>query len=374
MSVLQPPLYMAGTYPPALLRAYQLLGFQQDPSATVLRAMGGVIPRGGDLDMPVTASASTVTVGAGAAVVPGTENSAQYGYLIINDAPVAFTIPAAPASQTRRDLIVARVRDSAYSGANTDADLVLVQGTPASSSPTLPAVPANAVVLAQVSTAGTGAPVATAAFGYTCAPGGIRPSRGGSADDLLLPQYAGQYRDLSGELQRGSAAGGTWIPVSSSAAWTEITASLRYSGGGGGAVTVGTGGIAKCRYQVTGKSARLRYHFRFGTSPNGGSDSIYTALPAGMVLHGTGVQKLAGTLRTAPSGDFTTAQDWPVFALCDPASPNVYLLAPSKQEWSAMDLLRASGGSPAQSVPLIPSGSPIVAGSQLDLSGVVELV
>lgn len=370
MAVVQPPAFMAGTYQPALLRAYDMLNWLQDPGAAVMRPFGAVIPRGGNMDMPVSQSSSTVTIGPGAVVVPGSENAAQYGYLAMNDADVAFTIPAAPVSQTRRDLIVMRVRDSAYSGTFADADLVLVQGTPASSNPQLPAAPSNSVIIAQVTTAGTGVPVASGAFAYTCAPGGIRPARGGTVDDEIAPQYPGQYRDVDGELQRGNAANGIWQPLGSVAAWTENTAALKSNQGD---VGMGTGGQAKVRHQIFGKRAHLRYTFLFGTSPNGGSGFIYTQLPGGLTLHPTGVQRLTGVLRTVPSGDYVQTFDWPVYGYCDPSTPNIFIVTPAVIEQSILDFFRASGGANNQSVPYIPSGSPVASGVTLDMSGVVEL-
>lgn len=374
MSALQPPAFMGGTFPPALLRAYEILPWLQDPSASVLRPLGGVIPRGGNLDMPVTQASTTVTVGAGAVVIPGTESGGQYGYLLINDAPLGIPIPAAPVGQTRRDLIVARVRDSSYSGSSLDGDLVLVQGTPAAGSPALPSAPPNSVIIAETSTTGTANPVATSRAGYTCAVGGIRPARGGTVDDLVPPQYAGQYRDLGGVLQRGSAVNGSWVNVVDNGAWSEVTAVLRYSGSGGGAVNLGTGGIAKVRYQQAGKSLRLRYHFQFGTSPNAGSGDIYTQLPAGFALHATGIQKLVGTMRVPANGDYAVATDWALAAYFDPASPTVSpLFATSALNAAQMGAFRAGGGSPVSPIPIIPNGSPVVNGTRLDLSGVVEL-
>lgn len=373
MAIVQPPAYMAGTFDAPLLRAYKMLGWLQDPGSTVMRPFGAVIPRDGNLNMAVSSSASTVTIGAGAVVVPGTENSSQYGYEVINDADVQFTIPAAPVSQTRRDLIVAQVRDSAYSGADADAVLTLIEGTPASSNPQLPDVPANSVIIAQVTTDGTNAPIATGAFAFTTAPGGIRPARGGVVDDEIAPQFAGQYRDLAGELQRGDGPGGVWEPIGSVAAWEENTAELRYQGGAGGDVTMGSGGLAKVRHQIFGKRAHLRYTFQFGTSPNGGNGFIYTQLPGGLTLHPTGVQRLTGVLRTVPSGDYVQTYDWPIYGYCDPSTPNIFIVAPAVLEWSVLDYFRAAGGSNNQAVPYIPSGSPIAAGVELDLSGVVEL-
>lgn len=365
MSVLQPPAFMAGTFSPPLLRAYPLLGFLQDPASSVHKPLGGIIPRGGALDMGVSAAGSNVTVAAGACVIPGTESSTQYGYLLINDAPMVFSIPTAPVGQTRKDLIVARVRDAAYSGAFNDGDLVLVQGTPATSGAVFPPAPNNALILAEVTQVGTGTPTAAAKAGYTCTPGGIRPARGGTADDAVAPQYAGQYRDVAGVLQRGSGVAGSWVPVIDTGAWTQVTPALKY--GAGTAVTLGTGGSAVCRYQVQGKTARIRYHFVFGTSPAGGSGAIFTEPPAGLTAHATGIQKISGTLRVPANGGYSQASNWSIYGFFDPATPTQVGLYVTAAEAAAYLLQFQTG------IPIIPSGANILNGTRLDLAGVLEL-
>jgi hypothetical protein len=75
----------------------------------------------------------SVDVASGGAVIVGTEDSLQGSYFVTNDATVNLAVTAADATNPRKDLVVLYVRDSFYSGANNDAQLVVVAGTPAAS-------------------------------------------------------------------------------------------------------------------------------------------------------------------------------------------------------------------------------------------------
>ncbi len=95
----------------------------------------------------------TVLVAAGEALINGTQSSIYQGaYHCLNDASVSLSIAAADPTNPRIDLVVAQVRDAAYSGSNNDWILAVVTGTPAPS-PSPPATPNNAIVLAQVAVA-----------------------------------------------------------------------------------------------------------------------------------------------------------------------------------------------------------------------------
>lgn len=96
--------------------------------------------------------AMSVQVAAGSAFVAGTESAQQGVYFAYNDATVNVAISAADATNPRRDLIVCRVKDAAYSGASNEASIESVTGTPAAS-PSLPTVPANCHVLAEIAVA-----------------------------------------------------------------------------------------------------------------------------------------------------------------------------------------------------------------------------
>ena len=95
----------------------------------------------------------SVKVAAGSAFVRGSTSgvaSATQGvYSITNDGDVAVALQSGDQTHPRRDLIVLTVRDAAYSGAQNDAVLQVVQGTP-DASPADPTVPANSLVLARV--------------------------------------------------------------------------------------------------------------------------------------------------------------------------------------------------------------------------------
>jgi hypothetical protein len=96
----------------------------------------------------------TVNVAAGVMFVPGTEGAQQALYTCVAPSVTNLGLTAAHASLPRIDIVVATVRDSAYSGANNDWLLQIIAGT-AAGSPTAPAAPANSLVLAQIAVAAT---------------------------------------------------------------------------------------------------------------------------------------------------------------------------------------------------------------------------
>lgn len=85
-----------------------------------------VSPRGAGANM-------SVDVAAGSAFILGTENALQGTYHVYNDAVVNLTVPAADATNARKDLVIINVRDSFYSGAANDAQLQYITGTPSGS-------------------------------------------------------------------------------------------------------------------------------------------------------------------------------------------------------------------------------------------------
>jgi len=137
------------------MRNYVLAGLVAGTQgATSLQTRGGVNPvLGSELSVTQTGSPSmAVIVKSGIAVVPGTENAKQGGYGVGNDADLTLSVTAAHATLARIDIVVFRVRDSAYSGITDSAVLEVVAGTP-SGSPTAPATPANSLLLAEVAVA-----------------------------------------------------------------------------------------------------------------------------------------------------------------------------------------------------------------------------
>lgn len=113
---------------------------------------GGVIDKdGGHLLVTEQATAAMgVTVAAGRAVIPGTQSADQGHYHAYNDAPVDKNVAASDATNPRIDLVVARVGDVFYdAGASGEWEVQVVTGV-AEATPSEPAVPDNAIVLARI--------------------------------------------------------------------------------------------------------------------------------------------------------------------------------------------------------------------------------
>lgn len=103
----------------------------------------------------------SVDVAAGFAVVPGSQSATQGHYFVDNDAVKNLTVAAADATNPRKDRVVAKVEDAAYSGATSAWSLAVVTGTPAAS-PSEPALPANSVELALINVAAGAASITNA--------------------------------------------------------------------------------------------------------------------------------------------------------------------------------------------------------------------
>ncbi|MGA4843789.1 hypothetical protein [Streptomyces sp. G45] len=177
-----------------------------------MAASGPLTARGGcavgGLQLTGTAAASMqARLSPGRLWVPGTSAAAQGGYPVTVDADTLVTFADGHATLPRIDALVVRVHDADYDASGRyEAVLEIVQGTPASA-PVPPALPKNAELLYEVSVAAG----ASAARGitwasaladrrrYTAALGGILPAGGGYG---AQGAYVGQYRDVSGRLER----------------------------------------------------------------------------------------------------------------------------------------------------------------------------
>lgn len=108
----------------------------------------------------------SVDVGAGRATIFGDDNANQGCYAVWNDGAKNVTLAASHATNGRKDLIVARIKDAFYSGASNTFTLEVITGTPAGaadgSGASDPAVPANCLVLARVTVIATATSIADA--------------------------------------------------------------------------------------------------------------------------------------------------------------------------------------------------------------------
>lgn len=127
-----------------------------DPAHGVVRSTDLAVSQNGTPNM-------SVNVATGGCFIRGTQNANQGAYHLWNDGTVNLAISAADATNPRRDLIIAQVRDAAYSGASNDARILVVTGTPAASpsDPSLTSYP-NALVLARVAVAAGATSIVTA--------------------------------------------------------------------------------------------------------------------------------------------------------------------------------------------------------------------
>lgn len=116
-----------------------------------IRPAGGVnFSRAGQLRViPTDPFSMNVQVQSGVGVIPGTEANLQGGYAFINDSTVVLPIDAADPSEDRVDLVVARIRDSQYSGVTDSVTLEIIKGTPATT-PVFASIPSNCLPLAGV--------------------------------------------------------------------------------------------------------------------------------------------------------------------------------------------------------------------------------
>lgn len=92
----------------------------------------------------------SVDVAAGDAVVTGDDQARQGNYRVVTDAVVNVTLAAVPGSNSRYDIIILQINDPDAGGAaGSNAVITKVTGT-AAASPTVPATPNSAILLATV--------------------------------------------------------------------------------------------------------------------------------------------------------------------------------------------------------------------------------
>jgi len=125
---------------------------RQDRQLIAALSSGGVVaPHAGGFAVSERAAGPnfTVDVAAGRAVVPGTSQPGQGSYLCVSTATENVAVPPAPGANSRVDLVVVRVRDSQVAGPDNDFVVEVVEGV-AGADPVAPAVPDDAVALAEV--------------------------------------------------------------------------------------------------------------------------------------------------------------------------------------------------------------------------------
>src|SRR5690349_12482225 len=128
MAVVNPPGYLQNvtTHTAQVDRLSSGAGLILPSTPGELRSRGGVrVPT----DCVTTAAGGmNVSVSAGIVYVPNLNSAVGGTYVMANDGALSLSVSAAHATLTRYDLVVARVRDSAYSGATDLADIFVLAG------------------------------------------------------------------------------------------------------------------------------------------------------------------------------------------------------------------------------------------------------
>jgi hypothetical protein len=242
-------------------------------------------------DLAVTQNGTpnmSVNVAAGAAFVKNDRATFGGTYHVLNDATVNKTISAADATNPRRDLVVVRIRDAAYTGAVNSWDLFVITGTPAAS-PSDPAIPTDGsyITLARVAVAAgatsiTNAnitdlrPIAYLHSGVAVCTSSTRPAS----------PYEGMYAFETDTDKTIVYNGSSWVELVPAGAWTAYTPTITQSGA-----------VAKtvqyAAYSRAGRTISVNFYMTMtGTGLAGNAVTVslpVTASSAGFGVHGAGV-------------------------------------------------------------------------------------
>lgn len=138
MALRNPPSWLEGGSHPAANDRMVIDGFL---------SLTGVV---GPDDLKVTIGGGLkVTVAAGAVFIPGNVSTNQGVYHAINDSPETLTLATAPTDNSRIDAVVVTVNDSFVLGTEDSVVFQVITGTP-SSTPQIPTIPKNSILLASV--------------------------------------------------------------------------------------------------------------------------------------------------------------------------------------------------------------------------------
>jgi hypothetical protein len=191
----------------------------------------GVV-NGLDLSARAEGANFSVDVAAGHGVIGGDDQAAQGAYLVTLSGKVNVPV-AAPDSQGRIDLIVAKINDPQAGGGTGDNGTILaVKGTPATT-PVAPTLPASAIELGRITVASSAVSITAAAIDNLTRP--AARSRGGSVAASYSEKIATVTFAASGTLSTAAppsltgwfttAADGTMTFLRSAVVGVDLTAS-----------------------------------------------------------------------------------------------------------------------------------------------------
>jgi len=144
MVMLSPPGYLqAGTYDAVKDRQYLVTTRFYKSAADQSRARGGLLPDNVAWSAPLGVSGFNVTVGPFRAVIGNTFAANAGDYIVVSPQSELRTLAGSSPTTNRIDVIGVLVRDAFYSGAFSDADVVVIPGTPSAGTPAVPTLPAG---------------------------------------------------------------------------------------------------------------------------------------------------------------------------------------------------------------------------------------
>jgi len=261
--------YIQASSHPADTDRLVLEGLMNPAGAPVSGAAYGVGQAANDLKVQAKGTPNmSVDVLSGHGWIDGTEGANQGTYHVYNDATKNLVISAAHATLARKDLVVAKMQDAAYSGATNAWSLAVVTGTPAGS-PAEPAVPANAIVLALVDVAAAAASItnanitdrrrrASALGGITVCTSATRPAT----------PYQGQCIYETDTTKVLVYDGAAWVEMLTAGAWTSYTPTLTN-------LTLGNGTLSAAYHRV-GRRINFRFKFILGSTSAVGTSPQFT--------------------------------------------------------------------------------------------------
>lgn len=235
MAEINPPfaLQNAGATHTALGDRFTIAGLIAGQGPTSFSSRGGVnMALGTEFVVNQTGTPSmSIEVGSGVCYVPGSEASAQGVYCCINDNMVTKTVTAAHGTLPRIDSVIARVYDSAFSGATNAWAIEVIAGT-AASSPTAPALPANSLRLYNINVGAAVSSITNANLvdvrAHLAAAGGIISCTSSDMPSLAsVPEGQGIWLRNLGILQ--FKFGGAWVTRSASNTTQSGSASVTFS-------------------------------------------------------------------------------------------------------------------------------------------------
>lgn len=364
---------------------------QAYPNASDLRReFTALVPHEGLVPDPTTIGDAVAYAGSGwtfnarpfVAVIRrgGASFGLTYGsVLVANDAiqTGAWTIPAAPATGSRIDLLWIEAVDPSQGGTTTTPSgetvpravprFGVTSGT-AATTPTAPAAPAGVLVVSQVTTASTATSAAQsnaqAAYRYANTAGSTVIQRSKAwLDGVPAPTGTlGLTLDDGITYQRTSS--GTWVPVASP--WIDYATTWSASVA---APTIGNGTLV-ARYRYTGRNTiQVMIDLLFGSSTSGGRGSFGFTLPSGMVAAGGG--RKIGEVMVELSG-FAYHQGVAQIAPGGTTIAPFVSLSNSSPALGIAQNADSSGGS-GTSIPVRPSAYAYASGSRITIEAEFEL-